>query len=316
MACHDPCLEPCDKRNDCCCHKLQFTSEVLRNVVGDCNQISGLSLRWTRIPDCVLARAGVGPGEDLEIKIHLVCPESGDDGADYTFTFEVDEDSLGGGGVVISRQDLFGSAPGCDKCISSLALSPCLTVSLEGKVVLRCPACPAGCDELLSASGSSGDESGGSDGEGASSGGPGGGDDDWPGGSDGPDGGGGPSGTGDPPTFSSDDDPETPCRCRIIAAAAVLRECSIDGTDLTADIAVSAAVALTDCDCANTACNGFWRIRCGTQTYLGAGLNGHEHIFTSIPCEPGGVFTITFEWAGVQGAVQGIRCAVALEVTV
>lgn len=87
-------------------------------------------------------------------------------------------------------------------------------------------------------------------------------------------------------------------------------------TSGSVEIAVTAVLLLTDCDCVNTACNGFWRISVGAATpVLGAGTGNQEHLITA-PCTSGGTITVLIEWTGEQGAVDGIGCSAILFVTV
>lgn len=147
--CHDPCLDPCDEANDCCCFNLALRSAVVRDaevVDGYANMLS-LVLSWaTPIPRCVMARAGVESASDLTFEIYLHCPEPGESGtADVTLTGE----QITAGSYSFTREELFGAATPGGVCLADLDLSICLVVRDDGgEVVMKCPACPQGCDTV------------------------------------------------------------------------------------------------------------------------------------------------------------------------
>ena len=147
--CHDPCLDPCDEDNDCCCLNLALRSTVVRDaeiVDGYANMLS-VDLSWaTPIPKCVMARAGVESADDLTFELYLHCPEEGEAGAaDVTLT----GDQVTSGTYRLFRYQLFGEGTPGGVCLADLDLSICIVVrDVGGSIVMKCPACPQGCDTI------------------------------------------------------------------------------------------------------------------------------------------------------------------------
>jgi hypothetical protein len=142
MPCHDPCLDPCDRRNDCCCFQLGLKSTVQRGSVpglASCIAIQSLTLTWaTPLPECVRARAGVDTDAEVVLEVYLA---GVGETPDATATADVGE-------LVITREELFGSGEPCGACLSDLSLDMWLVVrNGDGHEVMRCPVCPASCDE-------------------------------------------------------------------------------------------------------------------------------------------------------------------------
>ncbi len=309
----------CDE--DCVCARIRFYARAIYGACeGTCRKITGVSFGWLFEDVAYPEKRPIWLPLNCRFEFRAMTPGEGD-----TRHFDCDFDAPA---ITFYPPDTnkvriapdtadagFSGATDCSDCLPKFCVS---VWSETGEYLFTCYICPDGCDDTCGSSsgnssgsgesggsgGSGGGSSGGSGGSGASSG------------SSGESG--GPPDPPDPPSSGSSSsdsaDPDPPCRCRIIAVAEALGPCDETATT-PVSIAVSATLQLADCDCINTACNGFWRITvCGTVV-LGAGLNPQEHIF-ECPCTDGETITVLVEWEGAQGAVDGIRCPAILFVTV